>query len=392
MRTGRPQNDEPLTRRVSEGVSSTPSLCRPGPLQHAPSVKLLRDVARYPAAASRSASEMSCGPEQYEHMSENRFLVTGSSGHLGEALVRTLRRAGADVVGIDIVAGPATDVVGSIADRRLVGEAMAGVTSVLHTATLHKPHVGSHPRTDFVETNIEGTLVLLEEASAAGVSSFVYTSTTSAFGHALVGTDEAAWITEDVAPVPKNIYGATKTAAEDIAQVVHQDSGLPVIVLRTSRFFPEQDDNDTVRDRYNDENAKANEYLYRRVDLADVVDAHLLAAQRAPDICWATYVISATTPFAPGDTAQLRVDAPAVVAGYFPEQPDVYAARGWSMFPTIDRVYVNTRARTELGWRPRYDYHHILDCLAAEADFRSPLAREIGAKGYHDEPTGVYTT
>lgn len=70
----------------------------------------------------------------------------------------------------------------------------------------------------------------------------------------------------------------------------------------------------------------------------------------------------------------------------------LYAARGWSMFPTIDRVYVNARARDDLGWQPRYDYRRILDCLAAEQDFRSPLAREIGAKGYHDEPTGVYTT
>ncbi|EIT98948.1 NAD-dependent epimerase/dehydratase family protein [Mycobacteroides abscessus] len=325
-------------------------------------------------------------------MSERRFLVTGSSGHLGEALVRTLRRDGVDVVGIDIAAGPATDIVGSIADRGLVAEAMSGMTSVLHTATLHKPHIGSHPRTDFVETNIEGTLSLLEAAVTAGVCSFVYTSTTSAFGHALVGAREAAWITEAVASVPKNIYGATKTAAEDIAHVVHQDSGLPVIVLRTSRFFPEQDDNDRVRNRYRDDNVKANEYLYRRVDLADVVDAHLLAAERGPEIGWAKYVISATTPFSPDDAAQLRTDPGAVVARYFPEQPGLYAARGWSMFPTIDRVYVNARARDDLGWQPRYDYRRILDCLAAEQDFRSPLAREIGAKGYHDEPTGVYTT
>ncbi len=334
---------------------------------------------------------MTCVPEQYGHMGAKRFLVTGSSGHLGEALVRTLRRGGADIVGIDIAAGPVTDIVGSIADRAVVTEAMAGVTSVLHTATLHKPHVGSHTRADFVETNIEGTLALLEESVAVGVTGFVYTSTTSAFGHALVGTQEAAWITEDVASVPKNIYGATKTAAEDIAHVVHQGCGLPIIVLRTSRFFPEQDDNDAVRARYSDANVKANEYLYRRVDLADVVEAHLLAAERAPDIGWAKYVVSATTPFSRTDIAPLRIDATAVVAHRFPEQPNLYAAHGWSMFPTIDRVYVNTRARTELGWTPRYDYRHILDCLAAEEDFRSPLAREIGAKGYHDEPTGVYT-
>ncbi|BAX96639.1 putative DTDP-glucose-4,6-dehydratase-related protein [Mycobacteroides stephanolepidis] len=318
---------------------------------------------------------------QYGRMGAHRFLVTGSSGHLGEALVSTLRRGGADVVGIDIAPGPVTDIVGSIADRAVITEAMAGVTSVLHTATLHKPHVGSHTRADFVETNIDGTLALLEESVAAGVTGFVYTSTTSAFGHALVGAEVAAWITEDVAPVPKNIYGATKTAAEDIAHVVHQDCGLPIIVLRTSRFFPEQDDNDAVRARYSDENAKANEYLYRRVDLADVVEAHLLAAERAPDIGWAKYVVSATTPFSRADIARLHTDAPTVVAQHFPEQPHLYAAHGWTMFPTIDRVYVNTRARTELGWTPRYDYGHILDCLCRRGGFPQPLGARDRSQG-----------
>jgi UDP-glucose 4-epimerase len=55
------------------------------------------------------------------------------------------------------------------------------------------------------------------------------------------------------------------------------------------------------------------------------------------------------------------------------------------MFPGIDRVYVNERAREELGWRPRYDFRSVVDCVGSSADFRSPLARAIGSKGYHDE-------
>jgi hypothetical protein len=61
------------------------------------------------------------------------------------------------------------------------------------------------------------------------------------------------------------------------------------------------------------------------------------------------------------------------------------------MFPSIDRVYVNDKARKELGWEPRYDFRHALDLLAQGADPRSPLAQSIGAKGYHAETTGVYT-
>src|SRR3984885_4131730 len=104
-----------------------------------------------------------------------KALVTGSSGHLGEALVRTLTDLGHEVVGLDIVDSPFTTSVGSIADRICVSRCMAGVQTVFHAATLHKPHVATHTRQDFVDTNVTGTLNLLEEAAAAGVESFVYT-------------------------------------------------------------------------------------------------------------------------------------------------------------------------------------------------------------------------
>ena len=61
------------------------------------------------------------------------------------------------------------------------------------------------------------------------------------------------------------------------------------------------------------------------------------------------------------------------------------------MLPSIERVYVNERARRELGWAPRYDFGYALDRLAAGEDVRSPLAVAVGAKGYHAEPTGPYT-
>jgi UDP-glucose 4-epimerase len=322
-----------------------------------------------------------------------RVLVTGSAGHLGEALVRVLGTSGYEVTGVDIRPSPGTTVVGSVADRAVVRECVADVDAVLHAATLHKPHVGSHGKRAFVDTNVTGTLTLLEEAVAAGVGSFVFTSTTSAFGRALTPApgEPAAWITEDVVPRPRNIYGVTKTAAEDVCELVHAEEGLPVVVLRTSRFFPEGDDNDDVRAGYADANVKANEYLYRRVDVADVVDAHLLAMEQAAKIGFGRYIISATTPFGPADLAELRADAPAVVGRLFPDYRHEYARRGWRMFPSIGRVYVNARARADLNWSPRYDFRAVLDALAADEDPRSPLARAIGAKGYHDKPTGVYT-
>lgn len=314
-----------------------------------------------------------------------KVLVTGSSGHLGEALVRTLRGAGREVVGLDILPSEFTGEVGSIAERGRVRRCMKGVGAVLHAATLHKPHVATHSRQSFVDTNVTGTLNLLEEAASAGVRAFVFTSTTSAFGDALTppAGAPAVWLTEGVVPVPKNVYGVTKTAAEDLCELFHRNERLPCLVLRTSRFFPEGDDDEGVRRAYADGNAKANEFLHRRVDIEDVVSAHLLALEKAAAIGFRRYIISATTPFAPEDLRELRADAPAVVKRLFPDYEEEYARRGWKMFPSIGRVYVNERAREELGWRPRYDFRRVLDSLKLGLDPSSPLARAVGSKGYH---------
>jgi UDP-glucose 4-epimerase len=318
-----------------------------------------------------------------------KILVTGSAGHLGEALMRTFRERGTDVRGVDVLPSAFTDIVGDIADREVVDHCMRGITHVLHVATLHKPHVATHARQVFIDTNVSGTLNLLEAAVTNMVRAFVFTSTTSTFGDALTppAGSPAAWITEDVVPIPKNIYGVTKTAAEDLCRLFHRNQKLPCLVLRTSRFFPEQDDVPERASAFEDANLKANEYLYRRVDVADVVSSLEVAMEKAPTLGFGKFIITATTPFKQSDLAQLGADAPSVLARYFPEYADIYAKRGWKMLPTLDRVYVNTRAREVLGWQPRYDFAHVLRSVAAGEDYRSPITLAIGAKGYH-RPSG----
>lgn len=313
-----------------------------------------------------------------------RLLVTGSSGHLGEALIRTFGADGHEMVGLDVQPSATTAITGSVADRPAVRRAMQGVDAVLHTATLHKPHLGTQSRQAFVETNITGTVVLAEEAAAAGVRSLVFTSTTSSFGRALTPDDDApaAWITEDTAPIPRNIYGVSKIAAENVCELVHSDHGLPIVILRTSRFFPEPDDDPRISGSYSTGNVQANEMLYRRVDIADVVQAHRCALAKAGKIGFGRFIISATTPFDRRDLGELRVDAPAVIRRHRPSFDDRYLAQGWRMFPSIDRVYDNARARAELGWSPQYDFDHVLRSLAAGQDPRSALAIAIGFKGY----------
>ncbi len=314
------------------------------------------------------------------------ILVTGSAGHLGEAILRTLRGRGAPARGLDLKPSPFTAAVGSIVDPGFVRRQMDGVTAVVHTATLHKPHVATHSKQDFIDTNVSGTLNLLEVSAAAGVKSFVFTSTTSAFGSQLrpEAGQAAVWVTEELPSVPKNIYGTTKLMAENLCELFFRERALPIMILRTSRFFPEDDDDPAMRSAYRLENAQANELLYRRLDIADAVSAHLAAVERAPGIGFARYIVSATSPFEQAHLGALARDAATVVRELYPECAQLYAARGWRLFPAIDRVYVNARARRELGWRPEFDFAHVLRSLQDDRDYRSALAREVGSKGYHD--------
>ena len=315
------------------------------------------------------------------------ILISGSSGHLGEALVRILKNRDHKIIGIDILPSACTDIVGNLTDRPLIKKIMQGVDVVMHTATLHKPHVVTHSKQDFVDTNITGTLNLLEEAKAAGVESVIFTSTTSTFGDAMkpAPNSPAIWITEEVTPIPKNIYGVTKTAAEDLCQLFSRNHQLPCIILRTSRFFKEEDDNSVFRNNYADLNIKANEFLHRRADIYDIVSAHICAMEKAKEINFGKYIISATTPFTKNDLVGLQINAHDVVKNIFPEYEYLYKNKDWKMFPKIGRVYDNEKARKELGWQPKYDFQYVLNCLKENKVFWSPLALKVGKKGYHEE-------
>jgi nucleoside-diphosphate-sugar epimerase len=194
-----------------------------------------------------------------------------------------------------------------------------------------------------------------------------------------------AWVTEDTKPIVKNIYGATKLAAEDLCYLFHRNYAMNCIILRTSRFFLEEDDDKVRREKFSDENLKVNEYLYRRVDIQDVVNAHFLAQLKAKEIGFGKYIISATTPFNINQRHQLRHDLPSVLKLSTPEYEKIYASLGWKMLEGIDRVYYNHAARNDLTWQPKYSFAYILQCLKENRQWQSDLAKVIGAKGYHDE-------
>ena len=238
-----------------------------------------------------------------------RILVTGSSGWLGQTLVPRLRSAGHDVVGLDPIPSELTTVSGSIADRDLVHAVFREfeVEAVVHAGALHKPNIETHTRSEFVATNVQGTLNLLEASVAPGskVSRFVFTSTTSLMISQDIreararGAQSATWITEEMAPLlPRNIYGVTKLSAEHLCRLFNELHRLPVIVLRTARFFPEEDDMAHAIVQ-SEENTKVNEFLFRRLTVEDAAEAHIAALDKAPELGFDIFIVCAKTPFQP---------------------------------------------------------------------------------------------
>ena len=319
-----------------------------------------------------------------------RVLLTGSSGWLGRHLAPMLRARGDAVTGLDIAPGAETQVVGSVADRALIDRTMRdhGIEAVMHAGALHKPDIVRYPRQAFVDVNVTGTLNLLEAAAANGVGRFVFTSTTSLMITQAIRdetADAAVWLDEGSGPLaPRNIYGVTKRAAEELCRLMQAESGMGVIVLRTARFFPEEDDTHRA---LSGENMKANEFLNRRLTVADCARAHVVALDESPRIGFGIYIVSAPTPFTRADLADVKRDAPGVIARCFPDAAELYARRGWSLPAGIGRIYDAARIERDLGFRCSTDFAAILEALRAggeppvdhDPDYTSPAQQKIAA-------------
>lgn len=288
------------------------------------------------------------------------------------------------MVGLDVVPGADTAIVGTVADRALIDRTFAEhrADAVVHAAALHKPDIARYPAQAFVDVNVTGTLNLLEAAVAHDASRFVFTSTTSLMISQAIrdgAGDAATWIDETLMPLePRNIYGVTKFAAEHLCRLYHQMHCLSVVVLRTARFFPEDDDTHRI---LGGENMKANELLHRRLTAEDAAAAHIAALDRAPELGFDTFILSAPTPFRPDEGVALKVDAAAVIARHFPDAPALYRARGWSLPATIDRVYDSSASMQRLGMRYQSDFTSLLAALrsgnelpfAHDSEYVSPI-------------------
>ena len=271
-----------------------------------------------------------------------KVLVTGSSGRIGGAIAARLSLRHA-VSGIDLKAGALTTEVLDVRDTALLGPLLAGVEAVIHTASLHVPDLASRSRAEFEDVNVAATRRLLAACGEAGVTKFVYTSTTSLYGDAMLPEEgEAVWVTEEIEPRPRDIYDETKLRAEEACRDAAR-AGLAAVSLRMSRCFPEEP------------RLLAIYRLYRGVDAEDVAQSHELAL--APERGgFEVFNISAPPPFSRGDCRRLFQDAESVVLERHPWAAAEFERRSWLLPRSIDRVYVVDKAIAGLGYRPVHDF------------------------------------
>ncbi len=270
-------------------------------------------------------------------------LVTGSSGRLGAALINALHsQSDCRALGVDRVPASTTSQVLDLRDSNALRSLAQTADAIIHCAALHAPHVDRFHDRDFWAVNVDATKALFECSQPS--CPFVFTSTTSIYGHALVPEGEAVWVDENLEPRPRDIYDETKRAAElFLASVADERS---VTSLRMSRCFPEP------------EREMALYRLYRGVALRDVVQAHLLALKRPSG--YAEYVISGPPIFDRSELPELLTQPWNTVLRHYPQAQALFADRGWAPPSLIDRVYSSHKAINELGYRPRYGFEVFL--------------------------------
>jgi len=150
-----------------------------------------------------------------------KVIVTGAAGFIGTHICEALRRGGYDVVGVDIKTGD------DVRDTERMKKLFAGAQYVFHLAALPRvPYSIEHPQ-ETHDHNINGTLSALVAAKEAGVSKFIYSASSSAYGDA-----DKMPLTEDMPARPKSPYGLQKYVGELYCRLWSEVYGLPTVSLR----------------------------------------------------------------------------------------------------------------------------------------------------------------
>ena len=278
-----------------------------------------------------------------------KILVTGSSGQLGSVTVKHLKAHHHTVYGIDITPSDTTDELVDIADTDAITAVCRNFDAIIHTAALHGKHYElGYPRSAFIKTNIDGTLNLLNACIKNSIPRFLFTSTTSIYGDALIDHEKAVWVDELLVEQPRDIYDITKQTAEQLCKDFFYKEGLQASVYRVARFLPE------------DDNLKLNHRLYRGLDERDGAKALQLALGTFFED-FEIFNISSGSPFKRNDLYSIKHDPEQTILKYYPAAAEIYKANGWQFPKSIDRVYVCDKAARYFNYKPAFIFEHLLN-------------------------------
>jgi len=278
-----------------------------------------------------------------------RILVTGSAGKLGKVTVQQLRDSGHVVVGVDLLDSDTTDSILDVQNFQAVLAFTKGFDAIIHTAALHGRHMDlNYPRQRFVDTNITGTLNLLNGCVENQIKRFLFTSTTSIYGSAMVDENQAVWVTEKLTAQPRDIYDITKQACEELCRDFFEKERIMTSVYRVGRFLPEPD------------NLTLNHRLYRGLDERDGAKGLKLGVEHNFS-SFEIFNLCSGSLFNKEDLIELKVNPLPVIAKYIPEAVDIYKKNNWIFPSSIDRVYRCDKASEILGYNPKYTFKYLLN-------------------------------
>ncbi|HEY7484152.1 MAG TPA: NAD(P)-dependent oxidoreductase [Streptosporangiaceae bacterium] len=267
-----------------------------------------------------------------------RVLVTGSTGRVGSRFVPRLLEQGEDVRVLVRDAAKAEAlrergaevVTGDLRDPDDVRKALAGRDAVVHVAAAFR-HV---PDEEAVAVNRDATVGLAREALSAGVSRFVFTSTTLVYGP---GRGRPA--AEGDEPRPARAYPVSKVAAEQALQAMYVDEGLGLRVMRLGFVYGEGDPH--LAEAMMFARGRPAHMRFQLVHHADVGQA-LIRGLRADGVDGRIYNVADDAPITVWEVHRLNGEQIA---------PD---AAGLALDDPWEGIADTAKIRTELGFRPLY--------------------------------------
>jgi len=299
----------------------------------------------------------------------NKILLTGADGFIGSHLTETLVRQGFDVRAFvfynsfgswgwldhcsDDVKGHFEVVSGDIRDFYMVKKSMMGCDYVLHLAALIAIPYSYESPNSYVETNIVGTLNIIQAAKELGIRRIIHTSTSEVYGSALTVP-----ITEDHPLQGQSPYSATKIAADQLVNSFYASYNLPVVTLRPfNTFGPRQSARaviPTIVTQLAMEGSKlklgaltpTRDFTY----IDDTVSAFISVIRSEKGI-GEVFNVGSNFEISVGETAEIIAELMGVPSELIKDQERVRPVNS-----EVDRLWAdNTKIKNIFDWKPKFE-------------------------------------